>query len=142
MDDEDVYGIPSDYYHYSEAMPQHYSENVPTSSFDELLDETFADESFEDSGEYMRVICVSLILSRANLYSVIGPYNPAPFGGPSEPEIEHLNAGPHGHRGLGSVPSGLLPRPFPPELGQPTHDQSLQCMCSIVRKFIPTELFL
>lgn len=82
--------------------------------------------------------CVVLIL-----YSGIGPYNPAPFGGPSEPGIEHFNAGAHGHRGLGSVPSGLFPRQFPPELGQPTaHDQSLQCEYSNVCKFIPTDLFL
>ena len=58
MDDEDIYGIPSDYYSYSEATPRHYSETVPTSSFDErheLLDETLADKSFDDFGECMRL---------------------------------------------------------------------------------------
>jgi hypothetical protein len=61
MDDEDLYGIPSDYYNYSEATPGHYSENVPTSSLDELLDEALADGSFEDFGEYMRVTWVILL---------------------------------------------------------------------------------
>jgi hypothetical protein len=59
MDDEDQFGIPSSYYsHYSEATPLHYSENFPTSSFDEFLDEPLAatDRPFEDFGEYMRVI--------------------------------------------------------------------------------------
>jgi hypothetical protein len=59
MDDEDQFGIPSDYYsHYSEATPRHYSENFPTSSFDEYLDESLADKPFEDFGEYMRVILI------------------------------------------------------------------------------------
>jgi hypothetical protein len=62
MDDEDVYGIPSDYYYYSEATPQHYSENFPTSSFDELRDERLPDNTYEDFGEYMRVTWVSLNL--------------------------------------------------------------------------------
>jgi hypothetical protein len=62
MDDKDEYGIPSDYYQYFSETPQHYSENVPTSSFDELLDETLAERSFEDFGEYMRVTWVSLRL--------------------------------------------------------------------------------
>ena len=60
MDEEDQFGIPSDYYsHYSGATPRHYSENFPTSSFDEFLDdelEPFADKPFEDFGDYMRVI--------------------------------------------------------------------------------------
>ena len=57
MDDEDLYGIPSDYYH-PEAMLQHYTESTPT-SFDDFLDrdETFADNnSFEDFSECMRVV--------------------------------------------------------------------------------------
>jgi len=62
MDDEDQFGIPSNYYsHYSEATPRHYSENFPTSSFDEFLDhasEPLADKPFEDFGEYMRVILI------------------------------------------------------------------------------------
>jgi hypothetical protein len=59
MDDEDQFGIPSDYYsHYSEATPRHYSENFPTSSFDDFLDESLADKPFEDFGEYMRVILI------------------------------------------------------------------------------------
>jgi hypothetical protein len=63
MDDEDQFGIPSDYYsHYSDATPRHYSENFPTSSFDEFLDEPLADKPFEDFGEYMRVSLFGLIL--------------------------------------------------------------------------------
>lgn len=57
MDDEDLYGIPSDYYH-SESMLQPYTETAPT-SFDDFLvrDETFADDnSFEDFSECMRVV--------------------------------------------------------------------------------------
>jgi len=57
MDDEDLYGIPSDYYH-PEAMVQHYTESTPT-SFDDFLDrdETFADNNaFEDFSECMRVV--------------------------------------------------------------------------------------
>ena len=61
MDDQDEYGIPSDYYQYFSETPQHYSENVPTSSFDDLLDEALAERSFEDFGEYMRVTWVSLL---------------------------------------------------------------------------------
>jgi hypothetical protein len=74
---------------------------------------------------------------------MIVPYNPSPelfFGGPSEPEMGLYNAGAPGHRGLGSTPSGLSP----PEYGQyaARHDQSFQCMPSIVRGFLPTNLFL
>ena len=59
MDDEDQFGIPSDYYsHYSDATPRHYSENFPTSSFEEFLDERLADKPFEDFGEYMRVVLI------------------------------------------------------------------------------------
>jgi hypothetical protein len=57
MDDEEQYGIPSNYYsHYSGATPRHYSDNFPTSSFEEFLEESLADKPFEDFGEYMRVI--------------------------------------------------------------------------------------
>ena len=56
------------------------------------------------------------------------------------------NAGALDHRGLGlgSMPSGHSPDPFPPEYGQfeAGHDQSFQCMHSIVRRFLPTYLFL
>jgi len=148
MDDEDQFGIPSDYYsNYSEATPRHYSENFPTSSLDEFLDEPLADKPFEDFGEYMRVICIGSILYQANLYAMIAPYNPSPeplFGGPSEPGMGLYNAGAPGHRGLGLTPSGLSPHPFPPEYGQyaARHDQSFQCMHSIVRRFLPTNLFL
>jgi hypothetical protein len=55
MDDEDQFGIPNSYY-------SHYSENFPTSSFDEFLDEPLADKSFEDFGKYMRVILIGTIL--------------------------------------------------------------------------------
>lgn len=59
MDDEDQFGIPSDYYsHYSDATPRHYSENFPTSSFEEFLDERLTDKPFEDFGEYMRVVLI------------------------------------------------------------------------------------
>jgi hypothetical protein len=63
MDDEDQFGIPSDYYsHYSGTTPRHYSENFPTSSFDEFLDESLADKPFEDFGEYMRVVLIGSTL--------------------------------------------------------------------------------
>ncbi|KAI9460032.1 P-loop containing nucleoside triphosphate hydrolase protein [Russula earlei] len=51
MDDEDVYGIPSDYYR-SEETFRHRPEDVPTSSLDELLDDALARGSFEDFGEW------------------------------------------------------------------------------------------
>lgn len=150
MDDVDVYGIPSDSYYYSEETPQHYSENVPTSSFqsfDELLDETLPDNSYEDFGEYMRVTLVSLDLCQTNLHATIGPHNLSPgltFGDPSEPRMELFNAGAPGHRGLGSIHSELLSHPFPPELGQPAarRDQSFQCMYSNVRRFLLTDRFI
>jgi hypothetical protein len=73
MDDEDHFGFPGNYYsHYSEAeaTPRHYSENFPTSPFDEYLDEPeLADKPFDDSGEYMRVILICSILYQANLYA-------------------------------------------------------------------------
>jgi hypothetical protein len=65
MDDEDLYGIPSDYYH-SESMLQHYAESAPI-SFDNFLDpaETFADgNSFEDFSECMRVVGAGPIQSK------------------------------------------------------------------------------
>ena len=150
MDDEDQFGIPNDYYsHYSEATPRHYSENFPTSSFDEFLDESLADKPFEDFGEYMRVILIGSIFYQVDLYAMIVPYNPSPelyFGGPSEPGTGLYNAGAPSHRGLGSTstPTGLSPHPFPPEYGQYAahHDQSLQRMRSILRRFLPTNLFL
>jgi hypothetical protein len=150
MDDVDVYGIPSDSYYYSEEMPRHYSENVPTSSFqsfDELLDETLPDESYGDFGEYMRAKWVSLNSCQANLYAMIGPCNLSPgppFGGPSEPRMELFNAGTPGHRGLGSSHSVLFSHPFSPELGQPAagRDQSFQCTYSNVRRFLLTDRFL
>jgi hypothetical protein len=61
MDDEDLYGIPSGLYDYSEATPGHYSENVLPSSLDQLLDEALADGSLESFGKYMRVTWVSLL---------------------------------------------------------------------------------
>ena len=69
MDDEERFGISSDYYsHYLEAAPQRYSENFPTYSFDdEFLDEPLTDKPFEDFGEYMRVI---LNLYQANIYAM------------------------------------------------------------------------
>lgn len=131
MDEEDQFGIPSDYYsNYSEAAPGNYSENFPTSSFDEFLDEPLADRPFEDYGKYMRVIfdCFKFILS----YAVIVPYNSSPelfLGGQSEPGIGLHNPGASGHRGLGLTPSGLSIHPSP-EYGQyaARHDQGFQCM--------------
>lgn len=60
MDDEDEFGIPNEYYsHYSETTPRHYSENIPTSSFEQFLDDSLANEQrFEDFGECMRVILI------------------------------------------------------------------------------------
>ena len=58
MDDEDAYGIPSDYYH-SEAMPQNYPDNAAISSFDDILDEIPADDPFEGFGECMRIAGVN-----------------------------------------------------------------------------------
>ena len=141
MDDEDRFGIPSDYYsHYSEVTPGHYSENFPTSSFDEFLDGSLADKPFEDYGEYMRVI---LIVSIS--YTVIVPYNPSPelfLGCRSEPGMGLYNAGASGHRGLELTPSGLSIHPSP-EYGQyaARHNQDFQCMHSITRRFLPTDLF-
>jgi hypothetical protein len=54
MDDEDAYGIPSDYY-YSEAMPQNYSDNAAISSFDDILDEIPVDDPLEGFSECMRI---------------------------------------------------------------------------------------
>lgn len=148
MDDEDLFGIPSDYYsHYSEATPRYYSENPPTSSFDEFLNERLADKPFEDFGEYMRVDLISSVLYQDNLYSIIGPYDPSPglsFGDPSEPDMGLYNAGAPSRRGLGSVPSGPSPTSFSQEYGQPAarRDQSFQCTRSIVRRFLPADLFL
>ncbi len=148
MDEEEVFGIPSDYYsNYSEETPLYYSENVPTSSFDEFLDETPPDKLFEDFGKCMRVTLISSILYCANLYAMIGPYNSSPepsFGGPSEPGMALYNTGAPGHRGLGLIPSGLPPHLSPSEYSQPSasRDQSVRCMHSIVRRFLPTDLFL
>jgi hypothetical protein len=78
---------------------------------------------------------------------MIGPYNHSPelpFGSPPEPGLEHFNTGAPGHRGLGSVHSGLYPHSFSPELGHPAarRDQSFQCMHSIVaRGFFPLTRF-
>jgi hypothetical protein len=149
MDDEDQFGIPSDYYsHYSEATPRQYSDNFPTSSFDEFLDEPLADKQpFEDFGEYMRVILIGSILYQANLCATIVSYDPSPdlfFSGPSEPGMGLYNSGAPGHHGLASTSSGLPPHSFLPEYGQyaARHDQSFQCMHSAVRRFLPTYLFL
>jgi hypothetical protein len=54
MDEEDAYGIPSDYYH-SEAMLQGYSDNTsPISPFDHLAPIP-TDHWFEDFVPCMRV---------------------------------------------------------------------------------------
>ena len=62
MDDEDAYGIPSDYYH-SEAMLQArgYPDNAAISSFDDILDETPADDFNEDFAECMHVARINSI---------------------------------------------------------------------------------
>ena len=78
---------------------------------------------------------------------MIAPYSPSSepfFGGPSEPGMELYNAGALDHRGLGSTPSGLSPHLSSLEYGQYSarHDQSFQCMHTLVRRFLPTNLFL
>ena len=64
IDDEDLYGIPGDYYH-PEPMLQHYMESTPTSLNDFLdHDETFADNnSFGDFSECMRVIGIGPMIT-------------------------------------------------------------------------------
>jgi hypothetical protein len=73
------------------------------------------------------------------MHVMIGLYDHSPelpFDSPSDhgPGLGHFNAGAPGYRGLGSIPSGPLPRQFSPELGLPAacRNQSFQCMHSIV----------
>jgi hypothetical protein len=65
MDDEDAYGIPSDYYH-SEAILQGYSDNASISPFDDILDEVPADDLFEEFVECMRVSGIDSIPREAD----------------------------------------------------------------------------
>lgn len=58
MDEEDEYGIP---HHYSQGSFQKYT-NIPSSSFDDLLEDTLGDSQRDGLGECMRPNLV-LILS-------------------------------------------------------------------------------
>jgi len=151
MDDEDEYGIPSDYYH-SEVIPQRYPETGPTSSFDDLLDGTLADNSFEDFSECMRVVVVSVISCQANFYVIIDAYYPSAeihFQGPSEPGLdsELLDATTVDHRRLEpshQYPSGLpLSTSHEFGLSASSCDQGSQCMYAIARAgfFLLTHFF-
>jgi hypothetical protein len=69
MDDEDAYGIPSDYYH-SEAILQGYPDNAAISPFDDILDEIpGADDLFEDFAECMRVAGINSISCGADFHA-------------------------------------------------------------------------
>jgi hypothetical protein len=139
MDDEDEYGIPSDYYQ-SEVMLQRYPETGPTSSFDDLLDGTLADNSFEDFSECMRVVVVSVISCQANFCVITDAYCPSAeihFRGSSEPGLGLLDAATVDHRRLEpghQYPSGLpLSTSHEFGLSASSCDQGSQCMYAIAR---------
>lgn len=143
MDDEDAYGIPSDYYH-PDAMLQGYPDNASISPFDDILDEVPADDLFEDFAECMRVAGISSISREADFHAMIVPLNSSAerhFRGPSEPGLEVLDAGTLDRRGLGPCSSRLLPRSTSPEFGSSAsrRDQNSRCMHSIARRFLLTD---
>jgi hypothetical protein len=142
MDDEDAYGIPSDYYH-SDSMLQGYPDNASISPFDDILDEVPADGLFEDFAECMRVAGINSISCEADFHAMVVPLDSSAeshFRGPSEPGLEVLDAGSMlDRRGLVPCSSRLLPRSTSPELGSSTsrRGQNSRCMHSIARQVSP-----
>jgi hypothetical protein len=74
MDEEDMYGIPGDYY--SHEVFQNYTEYPPTASIDEFREDAFiADNPLDSFGEYMRATIADFFLYNVlcSLW-VVGPF--------------------------------------------------------------------
>lgn len=151
MDDEAMFGIPSDYYSLEEA-PQHYPEDVPNSyEYDTLPDEALLDMIHDSNyDERMRVLWASSIFKVTKLY--IGLWDPpqrlsSPFRGPSELGTDLFHDPTTGPREPGQSLqrfSGLQPHTNFLGSGMPIarHGQNSQCMRPIIRRFLLTDLFL
>jgi hypothetical protein len=60
MDEEDMYGIPGDYY-LSQGTLRDYPEDPPAAFLDEFLDKDLTDNPFYGFGEYMRATVVGFV---------------------------------------------------------------------------------
>jgi hypothetical protein len=126
MDEEDMYGIPRDYY--SHEAFQNYAEYAPTASIDEFRDDAFiADNPLDVFGEYMRVTIVDF--SHIMFYAAFGSWDPS-----SDPSLQG-SFEPNGTLSLdASIPD------HPEFVPVAWHDQEPPCMRSTIDNLLSTDI--